>query len=281
MNYKKIKRPKVDRCNICGKNTKLTWDHVPPKACNNCYSVKVNSLFAGIPQVNQYEEQFQNGVKFRSLCNECNNGFLGAKYDPAYYAFIGDMSKMLLSQVQLPIRLTLNAEINKVARAVCGHILAAKHHYNDVVGTIDNDLREYLFDESRKRPRDLFLYYWVYPYSSVVVIRDVAIKSYTTDCPEGVVSVLSFFPISFILTTELSPGMNMPDLFTYTTTSINGSVNVPIDFQTAYYPKTQKLRNHFWPCNVSDGADGTAMVLVDSTNVLLMGVPTNRKQKII
>ena len=43
MYYKKEKRKEIDLCNICGKSKRLTWDHVPPKCCNNRYAIKTNS----------------------------------------------------------------------------------------------------------------------------------------------------------------------------------------------------------------------------------------------
>ena len=80
MHYDKVKRDKIDFCNICGKYENLTWDHVPPKCCNNMYPIKVNSWWEGIPEDTNYEKNYQNGIRYRSLCSECNSK-LGAKYD--------------------------------------------------------------------------------------------------------------------------------------------------------------------------------------------------------
>lgn len=44
------KRKECDFCNICGKQRKLTWDHVPPKCCNNHYAIKTNSWMDGLPR---------------------------------------------------------------------------------------------------------------------------------------------------------------------------------------------------------------------------------------
>ena len=73
MYYKKEKRKEIDLCNICGKSKRLTWDHVPPKCCNNRYAIKTNSWMEGIPEESSYAKKYQNGIKFRSLCDECNN----------------------------------------------------------------------------------------------------------------------------------------------------------------------------------------------------------------
>ena len=70
MHYKKEKRKDIDLCNICGKSKRLTWDHVPPKCCNNRYAIKTNSWMEGIPEESSYTKKYQNGIKFRSLCDE-------------------------------------------------------------------------------------------------------------------------------------------------------------------------------------------------------------------
>lgn len=64
MHYDKVKRDKIDFCNICGKYENLTWDHVPPKCCNNMYPIKVNSWWEGIPEDTNYEKNYQNGIRY-------------------------------------------------------------------------------------------------------------------------------------------------------------------------------------------------------------------------
>ena len=59
MHYEKEKRKEIDLCNICGKPKRLTWDHVPPKCCNNRYAIKTNSWMNGIPQATRYEKSIR------------------------------------------------------------------------------------------------------------------------------------------------------------------------------------------------------------------------------
>lgn len=99
MNYKKIKREQIDRCNICGEKSMLTWDHVPPKCCNNRYRIKTNSLINGLPQENKYESQYQNEIRFRSLCEKCNNYLLGTKYDTVLADFTNQVTNITTSSI--------------------------------------------------------------------------------------------------------------------------------------------------------------------------------------
>ena len=78
--------PLRGRCNICGEEKKLTSDHVPPKGVNRFTRMELHSVSGALNALEGKKKkfrQFQNGVKFRSLCRDCNGGLLGKKYDPA------------------------------------------------------------------------------------------------------------------------------------------------------------------------------------------------------
>ena len=61
-NYSKNKGKKIGKCNICGQEAELTWDHVPPKFCFNTEKVKYNKIL-DIHNSKPLKES-QNGVKF-------------------------------------------------------------------------------------------------------------------------------------------------------------------------------------------------------------------------
>ncbi len=61
--YQKEKRNLVDHCNICGKITKPTYDHVPPKCCFNDIYVKPVENLSG--RAEKYNPSCsQNGSKY-------------------------------------------------------------------------------------------------------------------------------------------------------------------------------------------------------------------------
>ena len=123
----------IGRCNICGEQAKLTEDHVPPKFWNNS-KIKFFSQGFGTmdpPRANMpYPQQARKGIVFRTLCEKCNNDLLGDKTDKHLKEFID------IIKTGAPIRryshfLNCNVYVNRVARAVTGHILAAKNSYDD------------------------------------------------------------------------------------------------------------------------------------------------------
>ena len=262
MNYKKIKRGQIDKCNICGVKTKLTWDHVPPKCCNNRYSIKVNSWVKGLPLENSYEKQYQNGIRFRTLCEKCNNDLLGAKYDTVLAEFTNQVTSIVTTSVILPAVINVPVKVNQLARAICGHLLAAKDYYEDVC-SIDKQLREYVTNDKMKPPDDMSLLYWIYPYSTIALMRDVTVKSFSNKYvfPEGTISIINSFPVAYILSTSVEDKCGLVDLFKYCNDDIDAVVNVPIDCRSCYFSKTEHLRPFLWPCNVSDEDDGAAFLL--------------------
>lgn len=267
MTYEKKKRNKIDRCNICGVVTNLTWDHVPPKLCYNSTNTKINYFFNGLPKADKYAWQYQNGVRFRSICEKCNNGLLGGVYDVELNKFIHEIKEIITSDITLPSIIELkNVNINKIVRAVCGHILAAKNYFDDS-SLIDKSLRKFVINQDTTPPDNLHLLYWVYPYRTMLILRDIVVKSNCTNIkfPNGVISVISAFPISYILTTETEK-CGLGDLFSYCSRNIENTVNFPLNLLSCMYSGTRIFRNYLWPCNITDDFDGASILLGSNTN---------------
>lgn len=78
-----VSREEYGSCNICMKEAKLTWDHVPPKARYSITPAIQQTLFQNMSSrsgnVRLFSET-QNSVKFRTLCSSCNNSFLGKNF---------------------------------------------------------------------------------------------------------------------------------------------------------------------------------------------------------
>lgn len=235
---------------------------MPPKCCNNRYSIKVNSWVKGLPQKNNYEKQYQNGIRFRTLCERCNNDLLGAKYDIELSEFTNQVTTIVTSSIALPTVINVPVKVNRLARAICGHLLAAKEYFEDIC-LIDKRLREYVIDEKMNPLDDMSLLYWIYPYSTIALMRDVTVKSFSNKYvfPEGTVSIINTFPVAYILSTSIEDKCGLVDLFKYCNDDIDAVINVPIDCRSCYFPNTERLRPFLWPCNVSDEEDGAAFLL--------------------
>ena len=137
MHYIKQKRSQIDNCNICGRFTKLTWDHIPPKSVKIGDCAYADTLFAekDMPSKDRHMKRYQNGVKYRTICQKCN-GELLSKYDKVYAEFVGrvhDTIDIMTQEVldgeksyDLSSVIGIDVQINKILRCVLGHFMAMK-----------------------------------------------------------------------------------------------------------------------------------------------------------
>ena len=252
--FQKGNRSKFGFCNICGKESELTWDHVPPKFANNSTSKDYALLLGLSSSSNNYMPlTTQNGVKYRSICSDCNNRLLGSESDPAYKEVVGAISAKI-EQLQHPnssIQFCIEADINRLARAVIGHLLAAKNFYDDQC-LVDMYMREFFLNQQYLPPTTMELLYFLYPYNTIQIVRDVVPVSLDkTNIPQGMISCLYSYPIAFLLA-DRRQSLSLPNLFDYCTSNISDRAAIPLSIQTLYFPNTRVLRHQFWPCNVSD-----------------------------
>lgn len=268
MNYIKQKRKQVDRCNICGRVTKLTWDHVPPKAVLNEPNTYANTLFSEyeLPSPNKHMAHYQSGIKYRSICADCNNAVLG-KNDFVYKNFIDEIvtqlemvAKAIQQGIALPRRITVNVKINRILRAICGHFLAMKTIYDDK-NLADEYLRTYVQDESLRLEKEN-LFSWFYPYSTVVNVRDLATKGhYTQTHPTGLISVMAAYPLAYMISSDDETKCRVDNLGKYSTERIEDTVPVTLHFDTALFVGVNQVKHFAWPVNISDDAYGALFAL--------------------
>ena len=259
--YKKVKRELEGPCNICGKIAKLTWDHKPPKNCGNHYPIHLNSIFEEWDGDERITPDAQNGLKYRTICNDCNNGLLGGEYDRTMSEYSDTIVRMLFSELKFPQIVHTEVKINRLCRAICGHFLSALAEYDDK-NLVDRRLREYFLTPSALPPKGMQLLNWIYLYKSIVVLRNYAVKSYSAAVhyPDGLISNVYSFPVAYVLH-DGTDSCGLVNLFSFCTTDIDEVVSIPTDFNSVYYPGQTVFRNMLWPSDVSDNDNGAAFVL--------------------
>lgn len=279
---KKKRKNKIDNCNICGKLLPLTWDHVPPKFCFNDGSVKYNSMmeFHG---KDVKKEISQNGIKYRTLCDDCNNRILGAEYDREYKRLVDTLYNLYISPGDIAQYIVITGlKINRVARAVVGHLLAAREDYFD--GELENELRKFVLDQDSLPPKNLKLLYYTYPYNTVMIVRDIVpmkIGNQDYKVPSCFMSCLNTFPIAFILASECKDACGLYDMFELCTSNIDEEIDIKIDILSYLFPNHLERRNPYWPCNVSDEDSGVSLVLTSEVaqhNSVISDVRTLKKR---
>lgn len=140
--------------------------------------------------------------------------------------------------------------------------LAAKTFYDDIC-LIDEKLREYVSSMESHPPKDMSLLYWIYPYTTIFLMRDVNVKSFNEkySFPDGTLSVMNSFPVAYMLSTNREEKCGLFDLFKYCSGDIDAVVDIPIECGSCYFPHKNQLRPFLWPCNISDEEDGAVFLL--------------------
>lgn len=272
MNYIKTKRERISECNICGMKTELTWDHVPPKGILFTPDVLVNTAFNSIPTEKKYMKEYQSGIKFRTVCQKCNNIVLGQN-DIEYKKFVKTIvdelihtNKQYMENSVERDSISINCKINRVLRAICGHFLAARNTYQGKLET-ENYIRQYVMNENEKL-ENFKLYSWIYPYSTIIIARDFVCTGHIKlSHPKGFVSVISCFPISLVLSTEGEESCLLDNLGNYSTNNIDDEVEIELHFKNSRIRNSDAIKSFMWPMDVADDINGAQFVLASESTM--------------
>ena len=179
------------KCPICGNIDFPTKDHVPPKSCNNKKDVIRTFIFPSETSCSR-KTIMQGGLSFSYICSNCNNNVLGHRVDKE----LANLFDTVLNSNDIQISWT--GDINKLIKAVFGHILATGDVY-------DKEMRKYINSDILPTHAHLYLFY--YPYKNVFIIRDVVplehfLRTYSIRRMDDfkMISCLYFYPLAFIVT---------------------------------------------------------------------------------
>ena len=239
------KRGKLDICNICKQSASLSWDHVPPKGgidLKPVEQVTILQYLAGSPE-EQKPRISQNGVKYRTLCKHCNER-LGHSYDPVLNNFALGVGKILKSIVEVPPIVHYKTQPAILIRSILGHLLAAKGVIDNVA--VDQKIREFLFDDQARLPEEVKIFYWIYPYREIVVVRDVAMPAIRGKFSQiGFFSgILKYFPVAYLVC-NLEQYEGLDELTIYRDLKLEETVEIPI--------RLTDTRHSAWPEMTDEG----------------------------
>ncbi len=286
MHYIKQKRAKMDHCNICGSFRKLTWDHVPPKSTLLEPDTISNTIFGGMPTESKHLKHYQSGIKYRTVCAECNNVVLGQN-DNAYKEFILEVRKRLKDYSRLYLdtgkgqnTIIVKTKINRVLRSICGHFLSMKEFY-DCENVTDNQLRKYVLDTGSKLTsfEAINLFCWFYPYPTVSNFRDILVTGgQAFSHPKGFISGISSYPLGYLLSSIDESECCVDNLGAYSTPNIDEEVQICLHLNTVYYADMALSKDFNWPANLSSGQFGAQAALVSKKIIEAsrLGIPKKK-----
>jgi hypothetical protein len=239
---KKLKRNRIDICNICRETKPLSWDHVPPKGGIKLTSIEIEGIFELVSGQSKGSKKIsQNGVKYRTICSDCNSK-LGSEFDPE----LNKLNKLLIEFLQsssvLPKYSKIKVKPVRLMKAVLAHLVAAKHNIDEVV--IDKNIREILFSETISIPNDLHIHYWIYPFDCTVIMRDFALPAEQgnySNC--AFANMIKYFPLAFIVS-DKENFRGLDSLSQYRNLKIDDEIDLKIDLG--------KMQDLDWPERVDE-----------------------------
>jgi hypothetical protein len=254
MNNFKFKRNKIDCCNICLQVKEMTWDHIPPKGGIELTPMEINEVYKFMTNASPKPEISQNGVKYRFICKDCNSK-LGRYYDAALNDFSISVGRFLKSKSNLcfPEIIKIKTRPKAIIKSLLGHIVAAKAVIDEV--KLDSKIRNFIFDDSAKIDDDIKIFYWIYPYDCVVIMRDFAMPAQRNGSfsSSGFFQIIKYFPIAYIIT-DLESYEGLPELTKYKNYGINDEIELPIFLK--------RIEDYDWPERV------------ENTNIVLASAET-------
>lgn len=247
MAFLEIRGPKTGQCNICGKEGPLTEDHTPPKSCLRPTTVVLKYIgdHISLNKTDIRKKILQNGVRYRSLCAECNNHRLGIRYDPAMSSFTNQIVDYISTARYYPDTISINASPQKLMRSILGH-LSAQGINRYQKGEITEPCRDYFLDETLPLPPDMKIYYWLYPYKTQILARDAAYL----DLPTGATAniwIMKFFPVAFAIVWDKSNKIDFSALH-----ELSSWRDIPIDTVQSLQIRLRNPVHQFWPQVPSD-----------------------------
>lgn len=217
------------RCNLCLKRTQMTEDHIFPQGLATPGQRRVTRILHQIdPNYRGRQGTFlaQNGLKKSTLCSDCNNRVLGANLDQ-HLIHVYKVASAALSRGRFPViePIHLNGvNINRVARAVAGHLIAlddtpsARH-------TITRYLRRFVLHESAGLQQSLRFHMWLYPFSRQGILKDLNHTEFGKSYEPLWISAFKTYPLAFAFSTEIqNPSYRLEgviDLTPHLTTNVD------------------------------------------------------------
>jgi hypothetical protein len=203
----------------------LTENHIPPQAVGNFDHWNAQSYLTVSAADRElfYGRRFNGGLRFKTLCAECNNG-LGGKEDKAIINFFERVRKLLNSRVILLSRMQVPARPNQIL----AHLVSANE--SGVPSAFDVEARELFFGKKSLSLSSWNLFYWIYLCPNLFLMRNAYYTVWHPTVTVTPIQVLKFFPLAFMFTQE--PWFfGLPNMRSFLRSEDDEVVDLPVELQ--------------------------------------------------
>lgn len=198
-------RKKDGFCLICNLHKPLSEDHVPPQCAvhiTRTEQKQISEMFEN-DSVKIKGAISKNGNKFKTICRECNSSLSVGDTE------IGKVCKDLTKKIKHHFTqangtsniISASIDSKKYIQSMAGHILAATSEVEcqkkQQSSPYFDPIRRFVLGESESIDETHDIYYWFYPYNRHISAKILSFHNKGNNC---IVSLLSFFPIAFLIT---------------------------------------------------------------------------------
>lgn len=201
------KNPLDNICNVCLTEQQLTADHVPPQGTGNRDKLRYQSYLNYVTQPDFKKQYSQNGLSWRTVCDECHRKI--GRHDPA----IADLFSIIKAQYKVrnrpyqPIRIKPSA----IIRGTLMHFLSAKTYHSRCVS--DDFFAELVNDDTKPIPATSHFY--VFPFLQKEIRMFNGLGFPIEDPPIAMVHCIKIFPLALLWTDQKLPIDTLDDWARY------------------------------------------------------------------
>lgn len=213
-------------CALCTQYSKLTENHVPPEAVGNHDAWLAQSYMTTMTADQEllFGRRFSRGIRFRTLCEECNNA-LGNSEDRALVDFYRRIQKLVDSPLRLPDTTVVAARPNLIIRGLYAHLASAND--NGMPNVFDIEAREIFFHKRSLRLASWNLFYWVYQGPTMFLMRSAFLASFGSNVEIDHVHILKASPLAFAFSQR--PTLHgLPNMMKFVQQNDQAEVELPI-----------------------------------------------------
>ena len=245
-------------CALCLNYSDLTQNHVPPESVGNSEHWIARSYLAASTANRDlyFGRQFKGGLRFRTLCADCNNG-LGGKQDKVIGDFFECTRKLIESPIILAPTVQVTTKPNHIYKGLLAHIVSAND--SGAPSTFDAEARDLFFGRKNLKSSTWNLFYWIYTNPKIFVMRNAYFTIWQPRVEIITIQIIKFYPLSFMFTQE--PWFyGLPNMRLLLQSRDDEEVDVPIQVG-------RRDGHQFWPVT----AEPSNMILLAGNTFGLIG----------
>jgi hypothetical protein len=188
-----------------------------------------------------FGRRFQNGVKFRTLCADCNNS-LGGREDKAIGNFFDSVRRVVESPIVVTPTMKITAQPNLIYKGLLAHLVSAND--SGVPSGFDEDARGVFLGTLALRQCPWNMFYWNYLGDTSFLMRGTYLAPLSQPIRLIPMYILKFFPLAFLVTTE--PWfLGLPNMRAFLQKQDEAAFDVPVQF-------SRYDTDAVWPARTSD-----------------------------